>query len=187
MTTVKRTLLAFTGAAGAGKDTAAQAVAKAIGPASTVLHFSDPLYQASRAVQEALDLPVEKDRLLLQVLGTEWGRAKDPDFWVKIFESRFAKISRTLPGMSLIVADVRFPNEVAALRRLGFRIIRVVRPALKLNDAFRTHISEHALDDIEVDAIIGNEAPSLEDTARLSPIERQASLEAFERLCTLLL
>ena len=177
----KRVLVAFTGRARAGKDTAAQAVGVALeknGHRWVTMHFADPLKEAATAVQRTLELPITKDRLLLQVLGTQWGRATHPDFWVHIFIDRFAQVLKETPDASVLVADVRFPNEVAALRRLGFLIVRIRRPAL--DSVIDPHESEHALDDVDIDPTIINPAPMFEPTEQ-TPHNAQliASLKAF--------
>jgi hypothetical protein len=55
-------------------------------------------------------------RRLLQRLGTEGMRKRDPDYWAKQF---LRKASATLAaGFGVVNADCRFPNEVVAIRRL---------------------------------------------------------------------
>ncbi len=60
----------------------------------------------------------------MQTLGTEWGRALSPTLWVNVW-------ARSLDGLERVVADdVRFDNEVAAVRELGGTVIEVQRPGL---------------------------------------------------------
>lgn len=82
-------------------------------------------------------------------------RGIDPDFWVR---QPFATME---PGLAYVVTDVRFPNEVDAVRDRGGKIIRVARPGLVSTDQ---HVSETALDDVEPDALIVNDG-TLEDLA----------------------
>ncbi len=64
----------------------------------------------------------------MQTLGTEWGRTLAPDLWVNAW-------CRSIVGLKRVVADdVRFDNEVAAVRALGgmvfeVRRLGIVRPA----------------------------------------------------------
>lgn len=62
-------------------------------------------------------------RYAMQTLGTEWGRNLiGPDFWVNAW-------GETLPKATRVVCDdVRFPNEVEAIRQLGGLILWIDRP-----------------------------------------------------------
>lgn len=94
-------------------------------------------------------------RYLLQRLGTDFGRNLiDPDIWVKGWKH---EIASTIPTCDNIVADdVRFPNEVQAIRDLGGKIWLVKRPDVKLQEC-EMHESEGNLDAIVFDAIIIND------------------------------
>lgn len=58
-------------------------------------------------------------RLLMQTVGTEWGRAMDPDLWVKSFINRV--------NGNIVAPDVRFENEASAIRNAGGLMIHVQR------------------------------------------------------------
>jgi hypothetical protein len=79
------------------------------------------------------DLPVPgfefRPRDIMQTLGTDWGREMmQKDLWIK---SAVARIERlTDAGYSVVVDDLRFPNEYAALRDLGARLVHVRRPGV---------------------------------------------------------
>lgn len=74
------------------------------------------------------DVPVSL-RYVLQTLGTEWGRRLSPDIWVKTWEGRITRASdRPWRVDGIVVDDVRFPEEVAAVRRLGGEMWSVFRP-----------------------------------------------------------
>lgn len=84
--------------------------------------FARPLYEAHDAVYAVLmhygiRLEGAKDAELLQVLGTEWGRKKNPDFWVNIARARMAQVETqlaTAPTKAPLVfsfEDTRFENE----------------------------------------------------------------------------
>lgn len=124
MATITRPLrIGLIGKMRAGKDTAAAALIREFD--GSILKFADPLYEMQTAIYEILGQPVEgeKDRRLLQLLGTEWGREKDPDIWVKT-------LIRRAPGFpgNVYVTDVRFPNEAKALHEAGYTIFRIERP-----------------------------------------------------------
>ena len=110
-------------------------------------------------------------------LGTAWGRRMvHRDFWVKVW-------GRTLPAKTAatgraVAEDVRFPNEVRAIKDRGGFIIRVVRPGIeptprwgflgrllvKLGLKFPIHPSER-VDRIPYDIVIYNDG-SVEDLER---------------------
>lgn len=58
-------------------------------------------------------------RMLMQTVGTEWGRAMDPDLWVKSFINRV--------NGNIVAPDVRFENEASAIRNAGGLMIHVQR------------------------------------------------------------
>jgi hypothetical protein len=84
----------------------------------------------------------------------------DPAFWIKATMAQLADETRPV-----VVTDVRFPNEVEAVRARGGLFVRVRRPGATGNG----HISEHANDHIAADVEINN-AGSLADLA--ATIER---------------
>ncbi|MEV0267735.1 hypothetical protein AB0H43_03085 [Hamadaea sp. NPDC050747] len=76
-------------------------------------------------------------RRVLQHFGSEVIRKLDEEFWVRPV---VAAIEQS--GTPAVVTDVRFPNEAAAIERLGGRLVRVTRPGLDESD---NHVSETAL------------------------------------------
>jgi len=61
-------------------------------------------------------------RLALQLMGTEAGRnVFHTDLWVHTVERRCS------PNRNYVIADVRFPNEIKALKNMGGKIFRVRR------------------------------------------------------------
>ena len=80
-------------------------------------------------------------REFLQNLGVAV-RKIDPDFWVK------AAFLEYTPGVATVFTDVRFPNEIEAIRAAGGIIVRIDRQGhAPAND----HISEYAWQDTEPD------------------------------------
>ena len=105
-------------------------------------------------VEDGIEKVEMSPRLIMQTLGTEWGRQIiHPNIWVLSTFRQFNENS------NWIITDVRFPNEANAIKDRGGVLIRVNRPTIKSDDY---HLSETALDDYEdFDYIITNE--SLED------------------------
>ena len=92
-------------------------------------------------------------RHMMQTLGTEWGRACiHPDFWVMIAR---AEAQRHLAdSRSVVIDDVRFPNEATMIRDLGGELWRIERPGVSYDG---DHEREGGLDDITPDRVIVND------------------------------
>ncbi|MFJ8394381.1 hypothetical protein [Streptomyces sp. NPDC094144] len=67
-------------------------------------------------------------------------RKRDPDYWVSSLLMDLAEADGPF-----VVTDVRYPNEARALARHGFRLVRVIRPALG-DPSPDAHESETALE-----------------------------------------
>ena len=103
---------------------------------------------------EGLKVHAPEVRGLLQRLGTGVGRELwGEDFWVDL-AFRDLKFSE-----DYVFTDVRFPNEVEAIRARGGVVWQVVRPGVV---AANGHISESALEGVVFDGVIVNDG-SLED------------------------
>ena len=92
-------------------------------------------------------------REALQKLGTDACRNHiHRDIWVKSVERRV----KSAPDANWIITDVRFPNEVASIKKMGGFVIRIDR---SFPDQISTqgHESEHALDHFKAwDEVISN-------------------------------
>lgn len=165
-------VIAFTGRKGSGKDTAA-ALFEGIGYERYA--FADPLKATVGALfglsHEQLhgalkETPAEPwgytPRELLQVFGTEivreglsthLPRIDGTSFWVDRFRHWYARERRS---QYVVVTDVRFPNEAAAIKEMGGTVIRIERPGLVAN-GFSDHASETAIDAVPVDGVVYND------------------------------
>lgn len=165
-------LIGFTGRKGSGKDTAATALTAR---GFHLQKFADPLKDMLRALlrfqgvsEETIERMMEGDlkeletpflggrspRRAMQTLGTEWGREiVNGDLWVNVAVRAAHQRER------VVFADIRFPNESAAIRNAGGCVYRITRGALTDDDA---HVSERLIDELEVDGEILNDAPSAE-------------------------
>lgn len=104
----------------------------------------------------------EKDsngRKLLQYVGTDVVRKKEPDFWVD-FLIRVMKLFDDYWDY-VIIPDTRFPNEIDRFIDNGFKVthVRVIRPDFDngLSAEQQNHISETALDNTTPDWIVVND------------------------------
>jgi hypothetical protein len=111
-------------------------------------------------------------RRALQFLGTEIGRGLDVDLWVRhwaravdavtaggwVYTYRVGLLPWSdAPPKNVVSSDMRFPNEVAAVRARAGLAWRVIGKASdELDSARRAHASECALDGIEVDHTVWN-------------------------------
>lgn len=72
---------------------------------------------------ERLDMPTLTPRWVLQYWGTEVCRKTfHDDIWIASLENKLRK-----SGDNIVVSDVRFPNEIKAIRNLGGKILWVKR------------------------------------------------------------
>lgn len=151
-----RTIVAFTGLAGAGKSTAAAHLVEHHG--FQRVRFAGPLKSMMAALgctQEQIDgseketpcdlLGGKTPRHAMQTLGTEWGRDLiTPDLWIRAWQAAVAKVPA---GVPVVVDDLRFPNEVEAVRAAGGVIVRIDRPGA---GTASTHVSEqHTIESVE--------------------------------------
>ena len=128
--------IAFAAKARSGKDTAAEYLQKRLG--GRILHFSDPLKDIMHYAQTVCKFPHDKDVEFLQWIGTDWARKHRDSVWVDLLIDRVPKTE------NCYVADVRFPNELEALKQHGFKIVHIVRHDRPI-DRNTKHESENAL------------------------------------------
>jgi len=92
-------------------------------------------------------------RRILQWWGTEFRRAQDPDYWTKAWARKVAGYD--LVRTHILIDDVRFKNELATIRDLGGKFVKIVRPGF---NGAGNHASETSLDDYTAwDAVILND------------------------------
>ncbi len=132
-----------------GKDTACEYLKEQYG--GVVYHFSDPLYQILHHAQDVCGFPQVKDVKFLQWVGTEWGRTQKESVWVD------ATLTRVPSDQNCFIGDLRFPNEIQALRDAGFLCVRITRTDRPI-DRNAKHTSETALADYDDwDAVLTND------------------------------
>jgi hypothetical protein len=123
-----------------------------------------------------LNMPALTPRLVLQKWGTEVARKSwHDDTWIASLENKLARAHN-----DIVITDVRFPNEIRAVRDAGGIVIRVVRgpepdwfesaiaanqqvqSAVAYMQAQNIHPSEWAWIGTEFDAVIDNNANGLD-------------------------
>jgi hypothetical protein len=164
-------LVGLVGTAGSGKTTFAIRLRERHG--FTLASFADPLkvlcssqfgwdrqaldfdwaanrhgFRSALDYKEAIDPNVGKTRReILQHIGTEGFRAIDPDHWVK------KAVASLWAGRHHVFADVRFPNEAAAIKKKGGVLVRLVRKAGSPRKAGITHPSETEIERVRPDFV----------------------------------
>ena len=171
-------IIGISGKAGSGKDTAAKMLEVLYANPDIsyedfvnrkyknfvdieVVHFADILKETVQALfaigewetntQEGKKVTIswigKTVRELLQEVGQGLRDAIDPDVWVK------ALFANTEDWANIIIADVRYPNELEAIKERGGVLIRIDRNGAGAGN----HSSETALDDYnDWDFHIGN-------------------------------
>lgn len=132
-----RAIIGFTGRIGHGKTTAAKYLENRWG--FQRVRFAGALKEMMKCIgltpeeidgerkEYACDLLCGKTpRWAMQSIGTEWGRQLiGQDLWIRVWQRA---VQRIQPGHLIVVDDVRYENEAAAVRQLGGVVIRVARP-----------------------------------------------------------
>lgn len=132
---------------GSGKTTVARAMQE-LDPNLEIISFATPLKEMVKCLFQSMgmtsdiagaltydsdlkDLPILglgdgtiTPRRLMQTLGTEWRNMIDPDLWVNIALGKVANLGEQ--GKNICIDDVRFPHEVACLRRGYFTSYEVI-------------------------------------------------------------
>lgn len=132
---------------------------------------------------ERLNMPNLTPRYVLQVWGTEVARKSfHDDTWIASLENKLRKTSN-----DIVISDVRFPNEISAIKRAGGIVIRVTRGPepewyelakivnqgpdgntmwrLSKNqlETYQVHASETAWIGTDFDAVIDNNSDGLDN------------------------
>jgi len=162
-------IIGLIGYARTGKDTFYQILANKH-PGIYRVAFADPI---KRAVSEATGYSVEyiekhKDevapeygvtfRTMLQTLGTEWARGHNDNWWLIRAKNEISKFVDKHKS-TVIVTDVRFYNEVEALKEMGAIICRIKHT--KITGQVLTHESEKYINSLPYDTLISNDGVDL--------------------------
>ena len=101
-------------------------------------------------------------REVLQYVGTDLFRAMYPNVWAQRTILNILEYNnKPRFGVSCVIADTRFPNEVKVLEEVGGLVIRLTRSPLQ--DEFSAHGSETALDNYPFKYVVDNANMSIEE------------------------
>lgn len=132
-------------------------------------------------------------RQMMQHLGTDFGRAYNPDVWTVLLYRRINEYLRTgidplhlapvhIPqprqAPRIVIPDVRFPNEATLVTaQLKGTLLRLTKQnpttSTDMTAAHRTHLSETALNDIDpalINHTISNDGDPLDLEKKLAEI-----------------
>lgn len=101
-------------------------------------------------------------RVMMQTLGTEWGRSMLPNLWLRVWQHDLDDSAH-----AVCVPDVRFDNEAELIRGLGGTIIHVARKPTADMLAVPAHASEAGITRVKGDIIFRNDR-GIEKMARLA-------------------
>ena len=145
-------VITISGKAQNGKDTMASLLKKSLeesGYRVLIAHYADLVKYVCKQFFGWDGEKDERGRSLLQYVGTDVVRNKEPDYWVNFLVS----ILKMFPDDwdYVLIPDCRFPNEVDRMKEAGFDTIhiRVKREGFQspLTAEQQAHLSETALDD----------------------------------------
>lgn len=82
----------------------------------------------------------KSSRFAMQTLGTDWGRRMiSPHIWADALEHRVGHM-RSQGIERIVIDDLRFPEDFAALSRLGGTMVRIIRPGISRNLRLADHL-----------------------------------------------
>lgn len=155
-------VVVISGAAGAGKDTLANIMKEQLeGQGCNVLitHYADLLKHICTSFFGWNGEKDEVGRSLLQYVGTDLIRKKNPDYWVNFICDMLDLFDGEWDVA--IIPDCRFPNELDRLKEAGHQVthIQVERQGYvsRLNGAQKAHASETSMDGVIPDYVIHND------------------------------
>ena len=164
-------IVCISGKAQHGKDTSAEFLKQFLadkGYSVLICHYGDLVKYVCKAFFNWNGEKDEAGRRLLQYVGTDVVREKDPDYWVFFLVDMMRFFG--CQWDYVLIPECRFPNEVELFRDAGFDVthLRVIRENFDspLTPEQRQHISETALDNYRPDCWVYNDG-SLSDLQAL--------------------
>lgn len=153
-------VVTISGYAEAGKDTVANKLKTRLekkGYRVVITHYADMLKYICTQYFGWDGKKDEKGRELLQHLGTDIVRAKDPNFWVDMMVKILDMFKDEWDFV--LIPDCRFPNEADVMKKVfDGKAVRVVRPEHqnRLTTEQRNHPSETAMNNYKFDYLVVN-------------------------------
>jgi hypothetical protein len=153
----------LSGKAGSGKDFIYKTYLEPMGFRRWALADHFKIWLIAKELASYDDVFITKPphvRHLLQQEGTERGRlVYGESIWVKAAFAWIRLLHDTWGINKFVISDVRYPNEMYAIKERGGKVIRIVAPIREANsnlsESARSHISETALDVVPLDEYDG--------------------------------
>lgn len=176
------TIICISGKARHGKDTCADLLRKELesrGEKVLIAHFADLVKYVCKTFFDWDGVKDEYGRHILQYVGTDIVRSKDPEFWVRFLSEILTIFSDEWDYV--IIPDTRFPNEVEGMQKLPARVIhlRISRTMEReeLTEEQRKHPSETALDHYKPDFLLENNGTISDLEAKINKFVREELYE----------
>lgn len=122
-------IIGLTGGMGVGKSTALKILENEFN--AKLLKFAQPLYDIQEYIYGRISTvyqrpeTFQKDRFLLQWLGTEWGRETISNtLWLDLWKAQAYEMHHD-KGLFVVSDDTRYPNEAQAIKELGGIVIKI--------------------------------------------------------------
>lgn len=158
-------IIGFTGTMGVGKSTAIEILREYARDykSVTLVKFASPIYDMQEYIYNRIKSTYvrgedfKKDRMLLQWLGTEWGRGTiRSTLWVDLWK---ADVAEALSADNLVVCDdVRFDNEAQTVRQLGGVVVKICSLSNRgAPEGIVNHASESGISPENIDITIYND------------------------------
>lgn len=161
-------LIGLAGGMGVGKTTAIHVLQDTQSLPVHVVKFAQALYDMQefiyRRIQSVHKRPdsFQKDRMLLQWLGTEWGREHISEtLWVDLWKAQVEEILEQNSRCIIVSDDVRFDNEAHMITSMGGKIIKLesahATKRIDTTNGIVNHLSENGIDSKYISHVIKND------------------------------
>lgn len=158
-------IICISGIARSGKDTAASYMKKKYeiaGKKVLITHYADLLKYLCKSLYGWNGVKDEDGRKLLQYVGTDVVRKRNPDYWVDFMIGMLDMFYDEWDYV--IIPDCRFPNEVDKLIASGFDVysVRIIRDKFtnNLTKEQQGHASETAMNEYSFEYYVHNSTMS---------------------------
>lgn len=173
-------IIGLTGKMGVGKSTAIECI-RDINSIFNI-KFAAPLYEIQDFIYDVISRVYKtpegfvKDRKLLQLLGTEWGRQHIKEsLWLDLWKDTVSRVLKIYDDSIIITCDdVRFDNEAQAVKELGGIVIEIIsdksQNRIDTTQGISNHKSEAGVDKQYIDFVVHNNGTVEELKAQLYTI-----------------
>lgn len=156
-----------------GKDTFANHVEKIHD--CICISFAENVYRIGTFIQLILGKENKKDPALLQFVGDGLRNLYHDNIFVDSVMQKINDINLANPSVNIIITDMRYPNEMDALKAAGFTTVKITRDN-RVIDRDPNHKSEIALKDAKFDFHIENNGTPEEYVEKIDKLLEKISV-----------